>query len=256
MPTLPHAFVWYELMTTNMDAAEAFYGAVVGWSPQSIPQPDMRYTVMKAGDRMVAGVMALPADACEAGARPGWVGYVGTDDADASTRKLREAGGMVHREPADIPDIGRFSVVADPQGAMFMLFQPMGGDNSPAPAMTPGHIGWHELYAAAWPSAFDFYAGQFGWTKAEAIDLGPMGTYQLFAAGSEAIGGMMTKPDAIPAPVWLYYFNVEAIDAAAARVTAGGGQVINGPHEVPGGAWIIQCIDPQGAMFALVAPRR
>jgi uncharacterized protein len=116
MPTLPHAFVWYELMTTNMDAAEAFYGAVVGWSPQSIPQPDMRYTVMKAGDRMVAGVMALPADAREAGARPGWVGYVGTDDADASTRKLREAGGMVHREPADIPDIGRFSVVADPQG--------------------------------------------------------------------------------------------------------------------------------------------
>jgi len=256
MPTLPHAFVWYELTTTNMDAAEAFYGAVVGWSPQSIPQPDMRYTVMKAGDRMVAGVMALPADACEAGARPGWVGYVGTDDADASTRKLREAGGMVHREPADIPDIGRFSVVADPQGAMFMLFQPMGGDNSPAPAMTPGHIGWHELYAADGPSAFDFYAGQFGWTKADAIDMGPMGAYQLFAAGGEPIGGMMTKPDAIPAPVWLYYFNVEAIDAAAARVTAGGGQVINGPHEVPGGAWIIQCMDPQGAMFALVAPRR
>jgi predicted enzyme related to lactoylglutathione lyase len=256
MPTSPHTFVWYELMTTKMDAAEAFYGAVVGWSPQSISQPDMRYTVMKAGDRMVAGVMALPADAREAGARPGWVGYVGTDDADASTRKLREAGGMVHREPADIPDIGRFSVVADPQGAMFMLFQPMGGDNSPAPAMTPGHIGWHELYAADWPSAFDFYAGQFGWTKADAIDMGPMGAYQLFAAGGEPIGGMMTKPDAIPAPVWLYYFNVEAIDAAAARVSSGGGQVLNGPLEVPGGGWILHAMDPQGAMFALAAPRR
>ncbi len=256
MPTSPHTFVWYELMTTDMDAAEAFYGAVVGWTPQSIPQPDMRYTVMKAGDRMAAGVMALPPEAREAGARPGWVGYVGTDDADASTRKVREAGGMVHREPADIPDIGRFSVVADPQGAMFMLFQPMGGDNSPAPAGTPGHVGWHELYAADWPSAFDFYAGQFGWTKGRAMDMGPMGTYQLFAAGGDAIGGMMNKPDVIPVPVWLYYFNVEAIDAAAARVTAGGGQVINGPHEVPGGAWIIQCMDPQGAMFALVAPRR
>jgi uncharacterized protein len=229
---------------------------LVGWTPQSISQPDMRYTVMNAGDKMVAGVMALPSEAREAGAGPGWVGYVGTDDADASTRKLREAGGMVHREPADIPDIGRFSVVADPQGAMFMLFQPMGGDNSPAPAGTPGHIGWRELYAADWSSAFDFYAGQFGWTKDRAMDMGPMGTYQLFAAGGEAIGGMMNKPDVIPVPVWLYYFNVEAIDAAAARVSSGGGQVINGPHEVPGGAWIIQCMDPQGAMFALVAPRR
>ena len=256
MPNSPNTFVWYELMITDMDAAEAFYRAVVGWTCQTIPQPDMRYTVMKAGDKMVAGVMDLPAQAREAGARPGWVGYVGTDDADASTRKVREAGGMVHREPADIPDIGRFSVVADPQGAMFMLFQPMGGDNSPAPPGTPGHIGWHELYAADWPSAFDFYAGQFGWSKAHAVDMGPMGTYQLFSAGGDPIGGMMTKPDAIPMPVWLYYFIVEAIDAAAARVTAGGGQVLNGPHQVPGGGWILHAMDPQGAMFALTAPRR
>ena len=256
MPTSPHTFVWYELMTTDMDAAEAFYGAVVGWSPQNIPQPGMRYTVMKAGDKMVAGVMTLPPEARDAGARPGWVGYVGTDDVDASTRKVREAGGMVHREPADIPDIGRFSVVADPQGAMFMLFQPMGGDNSPAPAGTPGHIGWHELYAADWPSALDFYAGQFGWTKAHAVDMGPMGTYQLFAAGGDPTGGMMNKPDAIPMPVWLYYFVVEEIDAAAVRVTAGGGQVLNGPHQVPGGGWILHAMDPQGAMFALTAPRR
>ena len=253
---MPNTFVWYELMTTDMDAAEAFYGAVVGWTPRSASQPGMPYTVMNAGDKMVAGVMSLPPDARAAGARPGWVGYVGTDDADASTRKLREAGGMVHREPADIPDIGRFSVVADPQGAMFMLFQPMGGDNSPAPAGTPGHIGWHELYAADWPSALDFYAGQFGWTKDRAVDMGPMGTYQLFAAGGDPIGGMMNKPQSIPSPVWLYYFIVGEIDAAAARVTAAGGQVLNGPHPVPGGAWILHAMDPQGAMFALTAPRR
>jgi predicted enzyme related to lactoylglutathione lyase len=83
-----------------------------------------------------------------------------------------------------------------------------------------------------------------------------MGTYQLFAAGGYAIGGMMTKPAQVPAPAWLYYFVVPAIDAAVERVKAAGGQVLNGPMEVPGGAWIIQCLDPQGAMFALVAAKR
>jgi uncharacterized protein len=256
MSTSAKPFVWYELMTTDMDAAEAFYRAVVGWNAQNFSQPDMRYTMMSAGDKMVAGVMTLPAEVCDAGGRPGWVGYIGADDVDAATAGVKKAGGAVHRPPEDIPNIGRFSVVADPQGAVFMLFKPMGGDNSPASAATPGHVGWRELYALDWPSAFDFYAGQFGWTKAEAIDMGPMGTYQLFAAGGEPIGGMMNKPDGIPSPVWMFYFNVANADAAAARVADHGGQVLMGPHQVPGGSWIMQCMDPQGAMFALVAPAR
>jgi predicted enzyme related to lactoylglutathione lyase len=256
MPSSPKAFVWYELMTSDLDAAEAFYSAVVGWTPQPFHQADMRYTTMSAGDRMVAGLMSLPEEARAAGLRPSWVGYIGVDNVDAATEKLRQAGGIVHRPPADIPNVGRFSVVADPQGAMFMLFTPSGEGSSPAPAGTPGDIGWRELYAADGVSAFDFYAGQFGWTKAEAMDMGPMGIYQLFAAGGEAIGGVMTKPQGIPAPVWLYYFNVAAIDAAVARVTQSGGQVIMGPHQVPGGSWIVQCLDPQGAMFALVGPTR
>jgi uncharacterized protein len=252
----PNAFVWYELMTTDLDAAAAFYGKVIGWRAQDSGQPDMRYTIMNAGEKMVAGVMALPPEACAAGVRPGWVGYIGTGEVDAATERVRQAGGAVHRPPADIPGIGRFSVVADPQGAVFMLFQPAGGDGSPAPAGTPGHVGWRELYAAEWVSAFDFYAAQFGWTKKEVVDIGPMGTYQLFSAVGDAIGGMMTKPDAIPQPAWLYYFNVDSADAAAVRVAAAGGNVMNGPMQVPGGSWILQCMDPQGAMFALVAPAR
>ena len=158
--------------------------------------------------------------------------------------------------PADIPEVGRFSVVADPQGAIFILFKPSGADNNPAPPGTPGHVGWHELYAADWASALDFYAARFGWTKADAVDMGAMGTYQLFAAGGEPIGGMMNKPDIIPSPVWLFYFNVTEVDAAVGRVNAHGGQVLNGPLQVPGGSWIVQCMDPQGAMFALVARKR
>jgi predicted enzyme related to lactoylglutathione lyase len=88
------------------------------------------------------------------------------------------------------------------------------------------------------------------------MDMGPMGRYQLFAAGEANIGGMMTKPPAVPVPHWTYYFNVPAIDAAAARVTSGGGRIIHGPMQVPGDLWIVSCFDPQGAGFALVAPKR
>ena len=105
-------------------------------------------------------------------------------------------------------------------------------------------------------SAFAFYSGLFSWTKSDAIDMGPMGTYQIFNIDDVQAGGMMTKTPQTPRPFWLYYINVEAIDAAAARATKAGGKICNGPLEVPGGQWIVQCLDPQGAMFAMVAPQR
>ena len=175
-----------------------------------------------------------------------------------STRRrdsVAKAGGKVYREPADIPSVGRFSVVADPQGAMFMLFSPQGEAQPKVPPMTEGHVGWRELYTTDWKSAFDFYSGKFGWQKGEAMDMGPMGVYQLFTVDGEQTGGMMNKPAEIPHAMWLYYFNVGDIDAAAGRVRDGGGQVLNGPMEVPGGSWIVQCTDPQGAMFALAGRR-
>ncbi len=256
MSNLPRSFVWYELMTSDTNAAEGFYRAVIGWDAQTWGEPGTSYTLMSAGDATVAGLMPLPDEVCQAGGRPGWLGYIGVEDVNAATDRVRQAGGAIHRAPADIPGVGRFSVVADPQGAVFMLFTPQGGNRPPTSPMTLGHVGWHELYAADWPNAFDFYAGQFGWTKADAVDMGPMGTYQLFAAGGEPIGGMMNKPDGIRSPVWRFYFTVAEADAAAARVTQHGGEVLMGPQQVPGGGWIVQCKDPQGAMFALVAPSR
>jgi predicted enzyme related to lactoylglutathione lyase len=252
----PNAFVWYELMTTDLDSAERFYKKVIGWSAKDSGQPDMRYTIMSAGETMIAGMMSLPDEVRAAGGQSGWMGYVGVDDVDAATERVRKAGGMVFRDPADIPGVGRFAVVADPQGAAFMLFQPMGGNGASAPAGTPGHVGWRELYASDWETAFDFYAGQFGWTKKDAMDMGAMGVYQMFAAGADAIGGMMTKPDAVPQPAWLFYFNVDDADAAAERIVEGGGQVVNGPMQVPGGGWIVQGLDPQGALFAVYSSPR
>ena len=120
----------------------------------------------------------------------------------------------------------------------------------------PGHVGWRELHAGDGPSAFDFYSGLFGWTKGEAMDRGAMGIYQTFKTAGEQGGGMMTKMPQSPSPFWLYYFNVDAIDAASTRAKDAGGQIINGPMQVPGERWIVQCLDPQGAMFALLAGKR
>jgi predicted enzyme related to lactoylglutathione lyase len=167
------------------------------------------------------------------------------------------AGGAIHRGPQDIPGIGRFAVAGDPQGAGFMLFQGTSSEAPPpTPAGSPGHVGWHELHAGDGQTAFAFYSGLFGWTKAEAMPMGDMGVYQIFAIDGTPAGGMMTKMPQSPAPFWLYYFNVEALDPAIERVKNGGGQIANGPMEVPGGSWIAQCFDPQGAMFAMVAPKR
>lgn len=250
-------FVWCELMTTDDVSATAFYRAAIGWDAEVMTMPNGRYTVLSAGAARVGGVMELPQPARDAGARPGWIGYIGVDDVDTMAARVSHAGGAIHRAAEDISGIGRFAVVADPQGASFVLFKGSDGmDAPPAAGATPGRVGWHELHATDWEAAFAFYAGLFGWTKAEAIDMGPMGTYQLFATGGLPVGGMMNRTDAMPAPTWLYYFNAPKIDAAVTGVKDAGGQVIAGPHDVPGGTWIAQCLDPQGAMFAVVGPER
>ena len=256
MAATANSFVWYELMTSDLTAAETFYKGVVGWATQDAGMPEP-YTMVLAGGRAIGGLMTIPEEARKMGAPPSWVGYIGVPDVDAAAARVQAAGGALHRAPDDIPGVGRFAVVADPQGAGFMLFKGNMDEAPPAPPPgTAGTVGWHELHAGDGASAWDFYAGQFGWTKDSAMDMGPMGLYQLFCTGGEAVGGMMTKMPEMPVAAWLYYFNVDAIDAAAQRVTAAGGKVVNGPMEVPGGSWIINAADPQGALFALVAPKR
>ena len=251
-------FIWYDQMSNDLPGSEKFYSEVVGWSLAPNTMNDQAYTLLAVGKTMVGGLMPIQADAAKSGARPTWMGYISVDNVDAYARKLTAAGGTIFRDPTDIPNVGRFAVVGDPHGAGFVLFQPNGEPppgGPPAPG-TPGTIGWHELQAGDLNSAFAFYSGLFGWTKSDAIDMGPMGAYQIFNIDEVQAGGMMTKTPQTPQPFWLYYINVEAIDAAAARATKAGGKICNGPLEVPSGQWIVQCLDPQGAMFAMVAPQR
>jgi predicted enzyme related to lactoylglutathione lyase len=249
-------FVWYDLMTSDVKAAESFYRSVIGWDAKDSGMTDRSYTKLSIGPANVGGLMPIPEAARAQGARPAWTGYIRVDDVDAYAARVKAAAGSVHRAPEDIPGVGRFAVAADPHGATFALFK-VNSDEEPAPVApgTPGHIGWHELHAGDGASAFAFYADLFGWTKAEAMDMGPMGVYQIFATGGSPCGGMMTKMPQTPAPFWLYYFNVDAVEAAMARVKDAGGQVIHGPEQVPGPMWIAHCLDPQGAIFAMVGPK-
>lgn len=249
-------FVWYELMTTDTKAAEEFYDDVVGWTSEDSGMPGAGYTLFKTdGDLRVAGLMTMPEGALKMNAPPAWLGYIGVDDVDASAKQLKELGGTVHREPDDIPNIGRFAVVTDPHGAVFALFK--GNGEMPELAQNAnGNVGWHELMAGDLAVEFPFYQKMFGWGKEEAMDMGEMGVYQIFSHGGAQIGGMMTKPAEIPSPYWGYYFNVAALDAAVERATSRGAKIIMGPMEVPGGAWVINGVDPQGAHFSLVSPKR
>lgn len=249
-------FAWYELLTTDMEAAKTFYTNVVGWGTRDASKPGIAYTLFTDGETSVCGMMRMPEGTSKIGAKTSWIGYVSVNDVDATADRVAHLGGTVRVPPMNIPDIGRFSLVADPQRATLGLLQrPNPGQQQPAGPDTPGRVGWHELLAVDWEKAFAFYSEIFGWQKADA-DIGPLGTYQLFSAGSQPIGGMCNKRSMLPNPFWLYYFNTEDIDAAAKRVKAGNGHILHGPIEVLRGSWIIQCKDPQGVMFALVGTRR
>jgi predicted enzyme related to lactoylglutathione lyase len=249
-------FVWYELMTTDMETAKAFYASVLGLGARDASAPGSAYSLFAIENSPVAGLMDLPEDARRAGATPHWIGYVAVDDVDAAVERIKQHGGAVYVPPTDVPGVSRFSVVADPQGATFALVKGRkSGQAQSAKPGAPGRVGWRELLAADWEKAFAFYGELFGWRKADS-HFGAMGAYQGFSAGGEPIGGMFTKPATLPLPFWLYYFNTDDIQAAAKRVEAGGGQILYGPTAVPGGPWVVHCADPQGALFALLDRRR
>jgi hypothetical protein len=153
-----------------------------------------------------------------------------------------------------IPEVGRMAVLADPQGAVFALYTPKNVADyagPPTPAQ-PGNVSWHELMTTDWANAFEFYAALFGWTRDTAYDMGPAGTYQLYRGDAPwPLGGMFNKPFEVPVPAWMLYVRVDDLEGTVKKVRSNGGQVINGPMDVPGGDRIAQCLDPEGAAFAL-----
>jgi predicted enzyme related to lactoylglutathione lyase len=247
-------FAWYELLTTDVAAAGAFYGKVIGWGGKDTSTPELAYTLLTAGDVPVGGLMEIPEEGRRLGATPRWVGYVAVDDIGATATKIRRHGGAVLLPPTD-SNIGRVSVVADPQKATFALVSGLTyGQRQPGGLDELGRVGWHELLAEDRNKVFDFYGELFGWRKASG-ETDPADPYQLFSAAGQTIGGMLTKLPSVSQPCWLYYFNVDDIGMAAERVNNGGGRVLQSPIELQDGCWIARCADPQGALFALQGTR-
>jgi predicted enzyme related to lactoylglutathione lyase len=247
-------FVWYELLTTDIASAEAFYHQVLGWDARDVSTPKFVYRVLTADAAPVSGLMALPPEGLQRGAQPRWVGYVAVDDLDAGMNRLKALGGSTYVPPTD-SNIGRIAIIADPQTATLALVQGLTIGVPSRDGNGIGRVGWHELLAAEWRQAFAFYEGLLGWQKASSDVAGPADGYQLFAAGNDTLGGMFTKLPRAPFPFWLYYFNVADVTVALQRVIAHGGKVVQGPIELPDSIWIARCIDPQGAMFALQGKR-
>ncbi len=256
-------FIWCELMTSDTQAAGRFYGDVIGWwlSEMAMGTEGPPYFIFQIGQGEgcpgIGGMMSLPPHLA-GHMPPNWSGYVAVDDVDATAAAFRENGGTVHRRPEDIQGVGRFAVVADPDGAVINIMTPLPMEDMPAspPKGAPGTTAWYELYAGDLEASFDFYSGMFGWTQDHDFDMGAMGPYRIFAEHGEVIGGMMRRPQGVPVPSWVYYFNVDGIDDALDRVRRGGGKVLMDASEVPGGSWAAQCLDPHGALFGLVSARR
>jgi predicted enzyme related to lactoylglutathione lyase len=246
--------IWYELLTTDAEGAQRFYADVVGWSiAPSGMEGTGDYRILTAPDGQgVGGLMTLPDGAPM---KPGWLCYIGVRDVDSMAEKIKSLGGSVHRGPEDIPGVGRFAMVADPQGMMFYI---MRGDSPQDPqafhVTAPGHCGWNELVTSDHEAALAFYGEVFGWRNQETMPMGEMGEYCFIDHIGQRIGATMTAGAG-----WTtrstYYFNVPSIDAAVPKITSNGGTVTMGPHEVPGGMHIVMGIDPQGAAFALVGGR-
>jgi predicted enzyme related to lactoylglutathione lyase len=256
MPGLQGSLIWYELMTTDADAAKAFYEQVVGWTITPMGGDHKGYRTIAMPDGAVGGLLPLTQEMCDHGAKPTWLMYIGVDDVDATVTAVEAAGGKAVMPASDIPGIGRLAMLADPQGAPFYIMKPIppegGGESTAFSPTLLGHCTWNELRAADLDSALDFYTGVFGWAVTGSMPMGPMGDYKFLSHGDLPIGAAMGGASAGQPPYWLNYFRVADIDAAVAAVKAGGGEVLNGPHEVPGGDRVIICKDPQGAGVGFV----
>jgi uncharacterized protein len=246
-------FAWFELLTTDVSAAQSFYGKVVGWDVQDASTSEFAYRLFSVGGTPVAGLMELPLDGRKKGATPRWMGYIAVEDVDGVVDRLRRLGGTVYVPPMD-SNVGRLAVVTDPQTATLALIKGLKYGNRAAEPGGLGRVSWHELFAVDAKAAFEFYGKLLGWQKAEPMTT-PMESYLLFAAGEWTMGGMFNKIASAPDTFWLYYFEVADLDLAIGRVRAEGGRITRGPIELWTDIWIAHCIDPQGAVFALQGER-
>lgn len=244
-------FYWYDLITTDVEGAKSFYTKLIGWETMAFDGAGQPYTMWMNGEAPIGGVGVLPEEARKAGAPPHWIAYVLVPSVDDALKQAQKLGGKVVVPGTDIPTVGRFGILTDPQGVQIAVFTTA----EPSPESQPGsgNFSWNELATSDPVGAFSFYQQLFGWEKKDAMDMGEMGVYQMYTrkGGDFPLGGIFKKPAEMPVSAWLYYAMVKDVKKSAEEVKQLSGQILNGPMEVPGGDLIAQCLDPQGAAFAL-----
>lgn len=268
MTNPPGGFIWYELMTSDPDAAASFYGAVVGWtiaahSDAGAPGGVDYRLIGRTDGGQAGGMLTLSADMIAGGARPGWLGYLYTPDVDAAIDAITADGGAVHMPATDLP-VGRIAMVTDPQGAPFYIMNPIppaGPPDKAADAFSvteAQRVRWNELATSDPDAAIGFYRKHFGWGQEGALDMGALGQYRFLQHGGDMIGAVMPLMDGYPAPAWNFYIGVDDIDRARDAVVAGGGTVSSEPMAIPGddAGHAMNAIDPQGAAVGFVGPRK
>jgi len=243
--------VWHELMTTDMKAAESFYKSVVGWTTEPFKGAGHPYTALnRSGNVGVGGIMERPA---EMKAPPFWAMYVAVPKLEDAVAQITRRGGKTHTDIISIKDVGRMQLMMDPQGAAFYIIEPASSEQRPEAAPQIGDVSWHELATTDPEAAMKFYQDVFHWQPGQSMDMGEMGPYQIFNRPHGQIGGIMKKPPQMAnAPSnWQLYFRVPDVEAAAERIKAAGGKILNGPMDVPDGDRVLNAMDPQGAAFGL-----
>lgn len=249
MPNTEGHFIWYDLVTTSVDAAAKFYTEVLGWGTQVWKGPPP-YIMFENEGVPLGGVVEVGRGMGDA--PPHWLPYVCVEDVAASATLAAELGGRVVLGPRLIPEAGQYAILADPQGASFAVYRSVSPSTGLEATSGRGQFSWHELTTTDYKSALVFYGKLFGWEPIAAHDMGAMGIYQIYGKDGKQFGGMFDKtPEMLMPPNWLCYVMIDDINQTVEKVSALGGQVLIGPHEVPGGSWIAQCMDPQGGMFAV-----
>jgi predicted enzyme related to lactoylglutathione lyase len=256
-------FIWYELLTGDIGGAKRFYDAVVGWNVHERSDFPNDYRMIGRSDgKFAGGAMQLTDEMKQHGGRPIWLGYILVPDVDASVAAIERDGGRAMMPAFDIPGVGRVAMVTDPSGAPFYIMKPLppeGDPNAKSDVFSvdqPQRVRWNELSTTDQDGAVDFYRRHFGWTQEGSMPMGEMGDYRFIQANGVNIGAIMRKPPQLPVSLWTYYIGVDDIDRAAGAIKAGGGQILNGPMEIPGGEFALNGLDPQGAAFGLVGPRK
>jgi predicted enzyme related to lactoylglutathione lyase len=235
----PGTFSWAELVTSDADAAKAFYTALLGWDYDDQPAGgDQIYSMATREGKYVA---ALYTDDSQP---PHWNCYVTVESADDAVAKAKAAGGTELHEPFDVMDVGRMAFVADPAGAAIFLWEPRQHIGAQL-VNTPGAMNWNDLITPDPDGAERFYGALFGWTFEDVPDAQG---YRVIKNGDRENGGVFAREDAPPG--WIPYFGHEDVNRAIEEIPGRGGQVLNGPLQIWQGA-IGVFSDPQGAPFAL-----